>query len=696
MLQSVPKIPQIISSTTQKLPRIYAAAESYFQGAPCRVDESRLLTFLDAIQESSPFTDAELSLLPPIFQLAVLEKLAARVEPCITHATASIVGSENDAENLTRCLRKLKALDWKDIFETLSVTERILRLDPAGTYSLMDVESRSQYRGAVAALAARTSLSESEIARQAVKLAGEPQDVTNERAGRRRSHVGYFLIDGGQRALKQAIGYDAPVAKRIRELIRERATAFYLTAIALATIGIFVGLRLWLSSSRPAAWDALLVIILAIPAMECAIAVTNLVVTHLFGPKRFPRLDFAKGIPAECATLVAIPILLIDEEQVRQAVRDLEIRYLANRDRNLHFALVTDPPDSLQQIDERDALAGICSKLIRELNEKYSRWGAGSFVHLHRHRTHNVVEGLWMGWERKRGKILDLNNLLLDKDDHFPVKAGNLDVLRQIRYVIALDQDTQLPTDSARKLIGALAHPLNQAVVDPLTNRVVEGYAILQPRVAVSIKAKNRSRLAAIWSGDTGFDLYTQAISDVYQDLFGAGIYTGKGIYEVGIFQTLLEHRFPCNAILSHDFIEGSYARAGLISDIEVVDDYPSHISAFSRRRHRWVRGDWQIILWLFPRVPESLGKLVPNPLPLIARWQIVDNLRRSLSEVAILALLLCSWLVLPGMAVIGTLAALALLAFPIYFEFFLSLLGAGRNIFSAAFWRSTGVRFGY
>ena len=234
---------------------------------------------------------------------------------------------------------------------------------------------------------------------------------------------------------------------------------------------------------------------------------------------------------------------------------------------NLHFALVTDPPDSLQLFDEKDALAGLCSSLIEELDEKYARRPAGSFVHLHRHRAYNPAEGIWMGWERKRGKMLDLNNFLLNKTDRFPIKAGNLSVLRNIRYVITLDQDTQLPTESARKLVGTLAHPLNRAVIDPITNRVVEGYAILQPRVAVSVKAAGRSRLAAIYSGDSGFDVYTRAVSDVYQDLFGAGIYTGKGIYEIEAFQKVLEHRFPCNAILSHDLIEGAFMhrRAGFL-----------------------------------------------------------------------------------------------------------------------------------
>jgi hypothetical protein len=299
-----------------------------------------------------------------------------------------------------------------------------------------------------------------------------------------------------------------------------------------------------------------------------------------------------------------------------------------------------------------------------------------------------------MGWERKRGKLLDFNNLLRKNHDGFPVKIGDLSVLSKVRYVITLDSDTQLPRDSAHKLIGTLAHPLNRAVIDPRTKTVKEGYSILQPRVDISIHSAGRSRLAAIFSGHTGFDIYTRAVSDVYQDLFGEGSFTGKGIYEVDSFQQVLNRRFPCNALLSHDLIEGAYARAGLVSDIELIEDYPSHFSAYSRRKHRWVRGDWQIIFWLFPRVPDYFGKMVPNPLPLISRWKIIDNLRRSLIEIATFALLLAGWFFLPGGPVYWTLATLATMLIPIYVQLLLSILKPGSAWYSAGFWKEVGSDF--
>src|SRR5579871_3078371 len=254
-----------------------------------------------------------------------------------------------------------------------------------------------------------------------------------------------------------------------------------------------------------------------------------------------------------------------------------------------------------------------------------------------------------MGWERKRGKLLDFNKLLRGAYDAFPVKVGDMSVLRRVRYVITLDSDTQLPRDAAVALVGAIAHPLNQAVVDRQTRMVVEGYGILQPRMAISVQSASRSRLAALYSGQTGFDVYTLATSDVYQDLFGEGIFTGKGIYEVDVMRQVLERRFPENALLSHDLIEGIYARVALVSDVELIDDYPSHFSAYSRRKHRWARGDWQIMRWIRARVPDFYGRLIPNPIPLISRWKIIDNWRRSLLEPGLLLLLLASWFWLPG-----------------------------------------------
>jgi len=288
-----------------------------------------------------------------------------------------------------------------------------------------------------------------------------------------------------------------------------------------------------------------------------------------------------------------------------------------------------------------------------------------------------------MGWERKRGKLLDLNKFLLNAYDSFPIKAGPLHVLKNVRYVITLDSDTQLPRATASRMIGTLAHPLNQAIIHPRLRVVTAGYGILQPRVGVSISSASRSRLSALYSGETGYDIYTRAVSDVYQDLFGEGIFAGKGIYEVSVLHQVLDRRFPRNALLSHDLIEGSYARAGLVTDIEVIDDYPSHYSAHTRRKHRWVRGDWQIAQWLFARVPDETGKLVDNPISTISRWKIFDNLRRSLVEPVTFLMLVLGWFVLPGGALYWTVATLFLLLLPVLVQLAFNL---GRALVKISF----------
>ncbi|HEY5070280.1 MAG TPA: protein ndvB, partial [Candidatus Acidoferrum sp.] len=384
--------------------------------------------------------------------------------------------------------------------------------------------------------------------------------------------------------------------QRVQLFLRRHPDEFYIPTIAVLCCMIMSAIVLLLTdpfNSPGLVFLSLLALLL--PSSQSAVELVNYLTTSLLRAEILPKLDFSDGIPGDCVTLVAVPTLLLNEKQVRRLVDDLEVRFLGNHDRNLHFVLLSDLPDSRQPSREDDPLIDLCAELIERLNEKYAAQGSGSFLLLHRHRVYNPREGVWMGWERKRGKLLDLNKLLRQQYDSFPVKAGNLAVLPEARYVITLDSDTELPRGSAHRMVGTLAHPLNQAMIDSENNIVVAGYGILQPRVGVSVQSAASSRLANIYSGQTGFDIYTRAVSDVYQDLYGEGSFAGKGIYEVDTVHQVLDRRFPRNALLSHDLIEGAYARAGLVSDIEVIEDYPSHYSAHNRRKHRWLRGDWQI-----------------------------------------------------------------------------------------------------
>jgi cyclic beta-1,2-glucan synthetase len=696
-IQVAPKLPHVERPDEERaIPRSYALAASFLQASQYAFDENSFAEFAIEVQGAVALEMFEVWNLRAFLELAILDQISNAL-PGISldkQDERSDPDGNEQQENapspfasFVLSLQEVSELNWKLFFEAISHTEQILRSDPQGAYERMDFETREAYREAVTEFAKRSQSTEPEVASKAIALAqaASKEKLRNNGASDRKTHVGYYLIDKGRTALKSLIGYRPPLNTRIRETVLRSPDYFYLIGIEVITLGAIVALLALTHARTP---GVLAVALFLIPAVECAVATINLVAAALFKPKRLPRLDFSRGIPKECATVVAVPTLISSEEQVRHAVRGLEIRFLANRDANLHFALLTDAPDSTQQFDEKDAgLDALCSDLIEELNRKYAHEQKGTFSHFHRHRTYNTSEGVWMGWERKRGKLLEFNRFLLNQEDAFPVKAGNWAALKNIRYVITLDLDTQLPRDAGRRLVSTLAHPLNQAVVDAATNTVAEGYGILQPRVDISVRSARRSRFASFLSGDTGYDMYTRAVSDVYQDLFGAGIFTGKGIYEVRTFQQVLEHRFPNNAILSHDLIEGEYARTGLVSDIEVVDDYPSHLSAFTRRKHRWMRGDWQIVFALLPFVRNYFGEIVRNPLSHVSRWKIIDNLRRSLTDFAIFLLLLCGWFAAAPASVYCTLAALGILAFPTYFQFAFSLLTGGKALFTKAFW---------
>jgi hypothetical protein len=429
-----------------------------------------------------------------------------------------------------------------------------------------------------------------------------------------------------------------------------------------------------------------------VPASQAAIELANTVVSRLLPPRELPSMDFSDGVPDDCQAMVVVPTLVFSEHNVARLLEDLEIRYLANRSPNVYFALLTDFTDADLRETANDSVRDLCSAGIRKLNARYGAGASGPFYHFHRNRRWNPREAKWMGEERKRGKLNDLNKLLLGAGNAFDTVVGDMACLRAIRFVITLDTDTQLPRDTAAKMIAAAAHPLNHPVLDPETQTVREGYALMRPRVSVSMESAARSRLAQIFSGQTGFDPYTTSVSDVYQDLHGQASFTGKGIYELRAFDAAVGERFPANSILSHDLIEGEHARTGLLTSAEVVEDYPASYRAFSKRKHRWVRGDWQLLPWLFGRVPTPVGR-ARNPLSPLSRWKLIDNLRRSVFEISTVSLLVAGWLLLANPA-LWTLMIFALLQLPAYVDILLSAIRTPERRFLSAFARNLGARF--
>jgi cellobiose phosphorylase len=599
-----------------------------------------------------------------------LEQLLAQrglaVEQLVQQDSQSQAADQVSISHSISSLRALSAIDWQDFVEAVSPVEQTLRLDPGGVYARMDFPTRDRYRHCVEALARHGRLSECDVARQAVQLA--EAGARDRSAADRTAHVGYYLIGRGTRQLEAAAGQRWQWRMAADRCIRRFPSAFYMGGIlsctALGTVGVAWYLR---DLQVPAAHLLWFVPLFFLCSSQWAVAVINWLAGLAVKPRLLPRLDFTEGITPDCRTMVVVPTMLTGPESADRLLETLEIHYLANRDRNLHFALLTDFPDSTAEHEAGDgpALAHAQSG-IAGLNLKYRSDRPDIFFLFHRPRRWNEAENRWMGYERKRGKLAEFNALLRGgAREAFASIVGDESILPTIKFVITLDTDTRLPREAARQLAGALAHPLNRPRFDPVTGLVTEGYAILQPRVGVSLPSAGQSWFVRLFAGDLGIDPYTRAVSDVYQDIFQEGSYIGKGIYDVDAFEKAIGGRLPENSVLSHDLIESCYARSALVSDVELYEEHPSRYNADTNRRHRWIRGDWQIAPWLLPRIPGTGRRRVANPLSGLSRWKIFDNLRRSLIPVALLLLLLANWIWMPAEGAMGPLLVLAIILLP-------------------------------
>ena len=599
---------------------------------------------------------------------AVEQALAARgttPEDAVRSESQHQATDQVSTANTVTSLRFCATLDWSRFVELVSSVEEILRRDPAGVYPRMDFASRDRYRHAVEDLAERTGGAQVRVALRTVESAR--RTAQQKGIGDRAAHVGYHLIGPGRRGLELDVASRPRVAQRFRRGIFAHATAAYLGGIGLLTgIGVF-GAYAYAGAVGGTAMATAAALLALLPASELAVLLVQRVVAALVPPRRLPRLDFSDGIPDSARTMVVVPVLLGSVGEVERLLAHLEVQALGNLDPRIHFAILSDFKDAptLAVAGDDEILAAAVAG-IEALNRRHVPDGSDRFYLFHRDRRWNPKENVFMGWERKRGKIEELNRMLRSSGDSgFSVTVGDLSILPSVRYVLTLDADTRLPRGAARTLIGIISHPLNRPVVDVTLRTVTEGYGILQPRVSVNLGSAGGSLFARVYAGHIGVDPYTTAVSNTYQDLFGAGIFTGKGLYDVDAFQATVGWRVPENALLSHDLFEGLHARTALVSDVEVVDDYPANVLAHARREHRWVRGDWQILAWLLPVVPTPLG-FAKNRLPLISQWKILDNLRRSLVAPALFAFFAAAWTLLPGHPLIWTLGGLAVVGFPL------------------------------
>jgi cellobiose phosphorylase len=576
-------------------------------------------------------------------------------------------------------LRLLGTMDWRVFVETMSVVERILRVDPGAAYAEMDFASRDRYRHAIEEVAKVSGLGEAAVASHAIELARASATQVGETD--RTAHVGYYLIDHGRAELERVTLARLPPVAALRRAAGGSPLLLYLGAITLLMLLLSWGLLALVRAEGYADWVLAPLGILALLASgQLAVALVNWLATLLASPHPLPRMDFSTGIPPASRTLVVVPTMLSCARNIERLIEALEVRFLANRDTNLLFGLLTDLGDAAEETLAGDAaLLELARERVTALNAQYAEPGQpnGSdfFFLLHRPRRWNPHDRIWMGYERKRGKLADLNTLLREGNSAgFSLVVGAVEALAGVKYVITLDTDTQLPRDAARQFVGTMAHPLNRPLYDAALGRVTAGYGILQPRVSVSLPGTSQSRYARLEGGEPGIDPYTRTVSDVYQDAFQEGSFIGKGIYDVAAFEQSIHGRFPENRILSHDLLEGCYAPSGLLSDCQLYEEYPARYGADVNRRHRWIRGDWQLAGWLLPWVPGPDGQYRHNPVSALSRWKLFDNLRRSLVPAALTLLLLLGWTLFAA-ATFWTLALLGVLLIPPVLASLLDLL---------------------
>lgn len=682
-------------------PRAFALARGYVINDECQFDGRRFARFVTAYQQRQPLTMGEIWALPIMLRLVLLASVvqaAERITGIVSYAEqaddpfdpaldlAHLVSDNEIIAHSIPSLRSINTEDWNVFFEDVSLVQRILCDDPAGMYARMDFATRDRYRNEIEIVARTAGLAELDVAQAALALAQaadlaakSPKRSVVEANGDllpenldlpRTCHIGYYLLSEGRAILEQRVGCRPPFHTAQQRWILTHPSLVYLGSIGLLGMAVVTISVAYAAGAGGSRWLFALAGILAlIPAMTLAVDVVNWVITRLLPPRILPKLDFAQGISPSCRTMIVIPALIANTSDVASLLNQMELHFLRNPDLNLGFALLSDYADAPEQTMPEDAaLLADAESGIAALNHKYPNL---PFYLFHRRRLWNPAEGTWMGWERKRGKLHEFNCLLRgDTNTSHTVKLGDQTLLPHVRFVITLDADTILPREQAQQLIGTLAHPLNRARFDAQSGKVTAGYSVLQPRTEIKPMSANQSLFTRIFAGDVGIDLYSRAVSDLYQDLFGAGNYVGKGIYAVDAFEQSLAGRVPENSLLSHDLFEGMHGRVGLVSDIVLYEDYPPHYLINIQRLHRWVRGDWQLLPWLLPWTPRtslqspasslqsSVRSWARNDLTLIDRWKIADNLRRSLLAPALLLLLLAGWTILPGSALSWTLLA--------------------------------------
>jgi cyclic beta-1,2-glucan synthetase len=676
------KLPLLESAGIPPHVRVFNLAWSLLHQVGFDPDFDQITRFVNGYQQGSKLKIGEVWAIPIMLRIGILEMLA-QVMSAISgipypsfelqlDQTATRPDRRALVGSCIQGLRSIRNMDWKKFFEAVNQVELILMMDPSGVYPHVDFDTRDQYRKAVEDLALASARAEDEIARLAVQLATRAQADHSSHNGPEafiQAHVGYYLVERGVARLEEQIAYRPDWRVRIRRWLWKRAFPLYIGSILFMVVGLMAILYGVSVSFQVGLLQFIIAGVLALlPASVVATGLVNLLVTYMIPPRKpLARLDFSQGVPESCRTMVVIPALLNSPQSINSLLRQIELYFLGNEDKQVFFALLTDFQDAPQQhMPDDEQLLKQVTLGIQSLNERYRVSLGTKFFLFHRDRKWNPAENAWIGWERKRGKLMELNQYLRHADQgSFSDIEGDTSVLGSVRYVITMDEDTVLPNNTASTLIGIMAHPFNRPQFDSRTGKVVAGYTLLQPRVEVKPESSQRTWFTRIYARNGGVDLYSQVVSNVYQDLFAEGSYMGKGIYDVDAFMRSLEGQIPENAVLSHDLIEGLHGRAGMVSDIALYEGFPPFYLAYAQRIHRWVRGDWQLLPWLLPFKRFKPVGARKNPLSPLGIWKILDNLRQSLIYPGTMAFLVVSWLWFPGPVWLWTFIALFSLSIP-------------------------------
>ena len=681
------------------LPRVVLIVRAIINENQLQLSLSRLIQFVNSYQSVTTLCQAELWAIPPLVRQYCLDILVSAIgdlDESIELPFDSIdsllnikietknpangfsVDSLNAIDQVTRAVTALGVLDkidWYKFVDKTSCLDARLALDPIGVYARMDRATRSRYCHEVETISRQTDYSELQVAQKAIDLAINCGDVER--------HVGYWIVGAGRRQLELALDYRVGLQDRWRRYLGCHAGGLYAIAVVVCMV-LFLLIPGWylVQHTSVLLLQLLVLLISLFPASVIALSFINWMVTRFTSPDELPGLDPALGLPEDAETAVVVPVILKSEDEVRDVIERLELRQLANPEPGICYVLLSDPADADVEFRiEDEAIEKALVEGIRALNARYPEIQADRFLLLHRRREYNESEACWMAYERKRGKLVQFCELIVEGwKEPFMLTEGAFERLSQVRYLISLDADTMLTPGSAVRMVCKIAHPLNQPVFDPVSGRVTSGYTVLQPRIETLMRGESASLFAQLFSGESAIDIYSRAVSDVYQDLFGIGSYVGKGIVNVEAFHRSLCNRVPDNSILSHDLFEGMHGRVALITDIVLYENYPETWPEYAARQHRWIRGDWQLLNWIGMSVPVVSDRRAESVFTLLDRWRIIDNLRRSLVPVAMLAYFLGGWFMFPGNPLVWTILAVGAFAPYLMNEAFASLAQLSRR----------------